>query len=42
MSLVSTLAESAAPLAFRAAFVAALAIISSASGLIISTGAAAS
>jgi len=42
MSLVLTLADSAAPLASGAAFVAALAIISSASGLIIGSGAAAS
>jgi hypothetical protein len=43
MSLVLTLADSATPLAFGAAFVAARAIIiTSASGLIISAGAAAS
>jgi hypothetical protein len=41
MSLVSTLADSAAPLACGAAFVAAMAIITSASELIIRSGAAA-
>jgi hypothetical protein len=41
MSLVLTLADSAAPLARGAAFVAALAIITPASELIIGSGAAA-